>query len=376
MAYNNMVPETLFDMTTGKVFESLDDYDGTAEEMVSLRGLLIARDFPVETGRFTPLDCSKWKRPRYIQFGRWALGVLGEHPEDRPLLTKAHIVRLHALGLGPGISRVYHRFDKMWKFRQAIGTDPGRGYSVSAKWSLDDFKAFARQLSQELGTRPTEEDYQAAFEEERGPSLPAIQLAFGGVGMLNELIGFPNIHAWDKDDFLVWGVRALRANPTGLTRTKIDALSQQKRGPSTSTIVNNFTSLGHFQREVAALYVQEESARTQLIEHYRRLVKRGAVPDFIATDSDEALLANCPRYLLIRALSPGAGRDRIIELLQHDGDEFLQMLGKAFRKPGKEIECIAVKIGVYQEITTPRPSDAQLHVPNKPRQRVKAATSR
>lgn len=218
--------------------------------VIPLQHLLELEELSFDTSEFDRKDCSEWTKEDVRNFGIWVLSVINVDGKSQAL-TRNHITRMYRLGLGPSSTFVRRYYPKMWKLRAEISSPviaaPGR----FEDWTEDDFTDYALRLATKLGRKPTEPDFDKAFEQGKGPSVFLISRLYEGIGELNRIIGYPNIHKWTREDYLNWGVRTLLANKeSGLNRDEINRLSQLKRGPSVSTIFTHFGKLSVFQQLV------------------------------------------------------------------------------------------------------------------------------
>jgi len=173
-------------------------------------------------------------------------------PLHKPRLVRKHMERLHTLGIGPSRQALKNHFGTMGAYGAAAEVRTGKN-TLYGDWPLATYVRYAESLAYQLERKPKESDYKDAHLRGAGPSLLQITQRAGGIRKLNESIGYPDIHEWDTEDYLEWGMRVAKANPGGtLTTRLLNHLSRRERGPSPSTIANKFGSLRVFQREIDA----------------------------------------------------------------------------------------------------------------------------
>lgn len=243
--------------------------------IVSLRDLLMDKEFPYTTHDYVKISGEQWSHDELAQLGTWALRVMQQDGEEAPVLARRHYERLYVLGLGPYMRR-QKAIKTMRELRAAAGSPEGHDPGLYDEWTAADFVKYAAGLSQRLGRRPRKEDYTAAD----GPSARIIHKRFGGVGELNEMIGYPNVRAWEPEDFVSWGVQVMRANPhRNFNYFLLEDLSRIDRGPSESPIYRHFGTFTKFkglvEYEFARQNSLEEEKRIQLLDSFEKLKHSG-----------------------------------------------------------------------------------------------------
>jgi hypothetical protein len=342
--------------------------------IVPLYSIVTAAEFPDDTP-YEKLDSNGWDRERCIAFGKWAVQALDEGPERPPQqhLTREHLRRLHALGLGPPDYYVRSTFKTMAGFREAVGIHPGRERGRYDDWSFPDFAAYAARVERSVGGRPRDADYKSwshAYAD--APGLRTILDRIGGIRALNELIGYPDIKNWDNDDYVRWGVQVLDANDEGcvLTAPLIDILSARKRGPHSSNIDKRF-GVRAFQQMVAE---QRETERAQAAEatkewasYYDLLLKQQRIkaPERAAADGiplpDDKKATIAMRFRVAAQCLPD-----IKESMQATIARSSESLIKLIRQRNTtvtagHIEMVADSLGIFNHLW-PLPPTPGLHV--------------
>lgn len=357
--------EFYFDSRDGSLLVGAEAIDPRLEEagpaVIPLRDLLEMADFP-----FTPQDFDKrlyeqWSHEELAQLGSWALNIIKTDENPRPILARRHLERLYILGLGPNIRR-QHAITTMRALRLAADSPEGHDPGLYDEWSARDFARYALQLSQKLGRRPRKEDYTAAA----GPSARIIHRRFGGVGELNEMIGYPNVRAWQPEDYIQWGSQVMRANPhRPFNYFLIEDLSRLDRGPSEYPIYRRFGTIGNFRELVQAEYDRQQAARSKqksdILARYQKLKTQTAVPAENEFASEDQLLQFVGKFELAKncILSRSDRHELALQLAElplTDMTKKLYRYNQTLRSA--DIETQAVILGV-QEFLWPDESPEQ-----------------
>ena len=324
--------------------------------VVSLGSLLLDKTFDelrFTNGHFVEHDLTS--REDYQAYGAWVLRVINQE-DPRASLTYRHFRRLQQLSVGPSYDGSFSRhFGGFNDFKRTLGAPIGRTRNRYTDWSTADFVAYGNRMAAHIGGKPTIHDHNQAFRKGEGPSEMLIRSRFGTVSAYHEYLGYPDIRSWDKDDFVEWGVRALRANPTtGLTSTVLDTLSSRQRGPSTKSVTNHFGTLSAFQRLIEAGLKQQidsaRQARQSKLEQYRRMLTEGAIAP-LDDDSEERLIQAGASRLVIGACAPDIKDDSKARLAAISPG---QLISKLMRQvPGLTagaIEATAVSLEVFDDL--------------------------
>ena len=338
-------------------------------DIVPLAKLVGGPDFPFDHKSFPGRPTAKeWTTDDYVATGHWALRLVKEVSSDATF-AREHLIRLSQLGLSRGISAFVSRFHSFTEFKGALGQGRSDRYirhRLFDEWTIDHYKTYARGLAAQLKGKPKTEDYKRASQDpdNPGPSFLVITRDVGGIGALNELIGFPDIRSWDEDAYKNWGVRAMRANG-GLSRTVIAQLSRAKRGPSVNAIRNHFTSLGNFQRLVEEAIEREDEERAMgrqlAIERARLLVSGGTLDRTFAEADEDTLLQASARFAVVRACAPDAPPERVRSIIKVPAEDFaIAVRSVAPRLSTAQIEMEAVGVRAYDIIWGSRSNGADL----------------
>ena len=383
--YNDVIramSEFYFDTLEGRLLVGAAAADRCLEQqgpavVVPLGELVTGQAFAYDKESFDRLDCRLWDKADYLAFGAWALALVQpEDDETVPLRTK-HVQRLNMLGLGPSINMLERMFGRLVDFQRELGAPIRHGRSFM-HWGYEDYLQYGRQFAQDLGRKPEEPDYRSAAHDDKGPPLNCIRRHFGSLGEFNEHLGYPNVRAWDKSDYLRWGARAMKANPQRpLGRPLIDTLSRQKRGPSTRSIINHFDSLGAFQF-MAEQYLQQQEEmeaelRAEKLRAYRLRIAKGTLPESFETLDDDELMTAAAKHRVLEFFFPVQSEERRMHILEASGGGFLKRLARA--KPGvslSDIERTIVDLGLFDDIWPFREDAAHLHVPKPASQKIPA----
>jgi hypothetical protein len=318
-------------------------------------------DFSAET-RPDTVGVSEWTPTDYVQHGHWIKALAedrrGSSGPTQPLLSNLEgtLDRLHTLGLGPSDYRVRRRFRTMPLYREACGLPAtnhlNKRQTRFSSWSTSNFVEYARELQRSLdGRLPERPDYAAAAKGGRGPSPTLIGTRVGGLGILRELLGYPNAaRNWDREDYLDWGVRVMEANQrVGFIALLSVVLSKRRQGPSDRTIATHFGGWEMFRLEVLQEQAARQQQRAEKIAGYRSQIAEEKLPPHYAKLTDDKLIAAGARFHLAQRLTrlplkslPGIPRD---------ADEFITLLTSLNPSltPGK-IESEAVLLDVFDDI--------------------------
>lgn len=253
--------EVWFDTRTGEqlvneadVAERLGQSD--PGEVRPLRDVVLSRDFPYERKDFKKYDTSSLDQESVKRYGEWVIGMLSV--DDRYNgLRRSHIERLGMLGVGPGrvAIRNHLAYGTFRDLRDMLG-EPQEEMPHYDQWTRRDYAHYAHDLTVLLARKPTTDDFTFASQEGEGPSPWIMTHRMGTPAQINELNGFPNLHAWKTEEqFVSWGARAIDANHGAqLTARLLTVLSKRERGPSFGMIRDHFGSIGQFQQQARQRY--------------------------------------------------------------------------------------------------------------------------
>lgn len=276
----------------------LSDY---GDAIKPLGELLSQEHFPYVNGQFGSERFTNWTFDDYRQLGNMAINAIRAvaAEDDTLTLRTEHLRRLHVLQLGPYPSSMRYADVAMWQLRESLQLPDEQLTNKFDRWTTDDFVRHAEHVADKVGRRPRRDDYDA----HPGPSAAMIDRKLG-YSELNELIGYPNVRRWDETDYVMWGVRVLRANGSHkLDSHVLNLLASHERGPSAPAISAKFGSLQEFRQQVAQEFERVQLKETTLLEVYEaaRNTLGPVVPD---TDDRTTQLHFVQRYILTRQLLP------------------------------------------------------------------------
>jgi hypothetical protein len=376
------VTEIWFDTRAGDVLvgraAAADRIDEAGPDIVPLPELLTRKDFPYKYGDYERVPNREFTDEDFLAMGRWALSLVQERLGDRQPLSTAHISRLSALGLMPHLVYVGQRFDSFSNFKRQIGSPIRYDRMQYANWSTADFVAYAQSRIDHLGHLPTMGDYQQWFTEGVGPSFRLIEDRLGGLKPLHDLLGYPDISRWEEDDFIDWGVRAMKANKGRLTLITATVLAHRRRGPSPWTIDRDCKSWSRFKQLVTQAYAEEQSQQAEKLDWYAQLFAAGKLPEQLRLVHPNQLAAVVGRYRVICDCVPNLPPARKISLSLGPSSGLIAGIRRyaSAISPGY-IEMIASSKGLYDDIWPLEEYKTYLRVSDEEyeQQRIKFRTS-
>lgn len=332
---------------------------GLDSKIYPLHEVLYNPDLIPEDSELKEIGRSNWPKEDLIPYGQWLLSVIKlANPEAQ--LTETILKNAYKVGLGPGNKAIYGKFDGvLWKFQDAIGESNSYARGRYSEWNTAMFKEYARKVARSVHRKPTTTDYQRWFKKGQGPSSAYIRSRVGGIHILNELVGYPNIHHMTEEDYVTYGVKVTEANPgKKLTRYVFDELSKKKRGPSTRSIVNHFGSLSNFQKLVSEEFELKQLLDADTLDYQanesKALINQGVVP----LQLGEELKTGVPnfvrivaQYRLVDALVPHLSEHDKRELAGRTSSGIINSLTRV--NPGlspADIEVKALALEVFDII--------------------------
>ncbi|MDQ5912927.1 MAG: hypothetical protein QG659_349 [Patescibacteria group bacterium] len=309
-------------------------------------------------------NCDDWTKEDYRRWGKWISGFV-----QSPTPTRADYITAYKLGLGPHPKRIKIRFGSLWNFHDEAELDGGFCRGKYSDWTNRDFLAYGQEVVLKRGgKKPDEATLQRHFVNRRGPSPSLIYTRFGSLRNFHEHLGYPNIHSWDKDDYIDYGIKVAEANDIPRpSRTVFDKLSKNKRGASARSIINHFGKLSDFQdtveqeRHRRAVIQQQESYEKALARW--DMILAGNIPSkLFAHDGPHdvsSFVQQTSRYLLVEHSLPREypEAEKIAVALKQPRYiiRALQLRGSALS--AGEMEVWASTNGLFDEIW---PDDAHL----------------
>ncbi|MEX1995355.1 MAG: hypothetical protein WD887_01090 [Candidatus Saccharimonadales bacterium] len=277
---------------------------------------------------------------------------------------------------------------------EIVGLNQGRPNYLSRglydDWSIQDILSHLTKVSVELGRKPTKADLWQRINvegrDEPSPRFISTRVPFRGA---LELIGYPNVHSWERYDYAHWGVKYLQANDGNLfTASSIDYLSRLKRGPSTAQCINVFGRINNYktvswnayQEDIRDAQKQKET-RLQLIEDG---LAGGTLPNalFDGAQSQDEMIALLAKYQVAKSVHPMLEDASLVkDCKTAAGQSFIGSLRKRDEYHGTltagDIESAALSLGVYDDIWPRDKSHLdKLRVPNEFMEPKKLALSR
>lgn len=344
-----------------------------SHDVVRLIDILEAEDFPFGPYQYAKLDEASWEPRDYYNYGQWVLNLICKDEEKAKPLAQEHLVRLHRLGIGPHFRRVLkHNQAKYFsELRQNLGSPPHERKGEHAYWTTRDFIRYAEALAAELGRRPRAQDYDEVAAKRGGPTSKIIQTHVpGGVGVLSELIGYPNTRQWGAEECIDWGARVMAANEgRRLTSVMAIILAKRERGPSDTSIRKKCGSWKTFaegaEEEFRRMQGEEQAAREVKLMRYGQMLCNGTLPSsFVALKKEKDLFRAAGKFLVAGNVAPyGLSDSKKIELATASAERFIRILIEKFpHLTAGKIEIIALSLGVFDDIWPP-PSNRHLYVP-------------
>ncbi len=225
-----------------------------------------------------------------------------------------------------------------------------------ADWGIDRFIDYASGVIEDLGHVPTVKDYQSLFEQQQGPSFSLIERRVGGIKELHDHLGYPNIQEWDRDDFILWGVKVMRANPDkDFSIFMPQILSAKHRGPSLWSIYTKCCKWREFRQEVMSAYSREEQLKLARLNRYKQKVTSGKFPTEFADLDDRALLPVAARYELLVVCAPTmpAAYNKSLAL-EHSVSLISKVRHVSPSLSAGDIEMVAASQGGFDDIWPPK----------------------
>lgn len=281
-------------------------------DVLDLAELILNKATSNQLNDLEPLDCNEWVKEDYRAYGRWLRNLIYEYDSTFDTPTDSIYQRAFELGVGPEPRRINRRFGPLWKFHDELEFPGNYSRGKYDDWTTRDFVEYGKSVIVGLGGRkPVEADFQRWFKKRRGPSPALLRDRIGGIGRLQELLGFPYIADWTEDDYIEYGIKVVLANKNkNITRDIFDALSKLKRGPSTRTIVNHFGMLSKYKEVI--LREAEVADDLDYIETKRKIIERnillekGVLPmellEDIDTEDKKTFLRHTATYILVDKL--------------------------------------------------------------------------
>jgi hypothetical protein len=179
----------------------------------------------------------------------------------------------------------------------------------------------------------------------------------GGISALNELIGYPNIKAWDNEAFVIWGADVTLANLTigELTQKFVDQFALQDKGPSQKTIYNRFGSFGAYNNLVLQELRQREKHKTKVLTKIKCVLSQDGLLGQLDDFNDQEVLMIGGKYLLAKIILNKYGYKSLPESLliisRNSEKQFIKELKQLCKKiSNQDIEHTALELDVFDYV--------------------------
>jgi hypothetical protein len=341
-------------------------------EVVPLAGLLETKEFPFAARDIAPKQREwtkfKWTRDDVKVYGKWVLAFVREHTA-RNLVREQDFTRLDILAVGAPRKRTRRNFEGTTDLKRTIGS-PTKHRKEYSNWARNNLYAYAERLLAGIVEREgqprklTMQDFTAAYEAEKGPSVAVIE-KFGGVRGANEHLGYPDIRQWEETDYIAWGARFFRVNgEVGDLRPILDCLSSQGRGPSPRSVIRHCGSSIAFRYKSLRELERQETEKQQRREIAYRMVAEGRLPQELLEGSEEELLWEAARERLIDYYHDDLVLQNLHVIEAAKTPEMLVRLVSKYSRakitPG-DVESTVSMLGLYDDLWG-RPDDSYLRV--------------
>lgn len=353
--------EFAFDPLTGSMLvgqKAMDLHLQRGGTFLPLPGLITARYFPYESQEFVHHP-RRWSSEELISHGRWTLSLVQKVDASLTLRT-GHLQRVAALGLGPGKATIQRGFGVFRNFQRQVGAQVRNTGGQYLKWGRNDFFAYATDLHEEVAKREgaprklTPADIYDRYVAERGPSENDIKKRGGGISNLNDFLGYPDVRRWDRDDFIAWGARLLRANGGWINDIKfaLNTLSPLKRGPSDAAVQRNVGRLTVFRGEAAQELARQEAARRNRLDWCQQMITKGELDETLV-DQPAVLLREGAKLRIWQHFERHlSNKTRQVTLRTKDSDSFIRSVARAgppWLTPGR-VEQAAIVLDLYDDL--------------------------
>lgn len=298
-------------------------------------------------------------------YGAWLLKIMRSQDQDAVVSSNV-LRRAHNLGLGIGADPIGRHFGTLHELRSRIDVPhfaPDRTY---AHWTLENFVENASNLAASIKWRkPEVSDYREWARLGNGPGPSMIRALFrGGVTYINSSVGFPNIRAFEYEDFIDWGVRfMLTNNGKSIDTAVLMALSKRSCGPSEALIYKHFGAIPKFASIVNDNYrseTAEKNAHTaDLLASFDELRPFSRIG--VESWGEERKKKFVAKLLLAKRCLPLAPRNKIESIATNSSAEFCRQISQT--NPGlsnAHIELIADGMGLFDDIWPPYPNDNKI----------------
>jgi hypothetical protein len=326
------------------------------------------------------LDVDAWEIPDYVTYGKVLVRLVRAYNvenDETALLRARTLNRAYYLGLGPHLKRFTapDRFGSLWNFHQEIDYHPKYKRGQFDSWSHNQLLKHVDSVFKATRFGKDQPIAAALDEKARSETVPSSKIIRRRIGTVQEvldLLGYPDISKWERDDYIDFGVKVMRANAGQIPkRHHFDYLSSQRRGPSTRTIFNHFGKLSYYQKLIKDAYdidqMQRARERAATLTAIHAETEAGTLPKYVLmkVTNEKTQIARYSRHKVIEKVAPELPiEDKIVLIATHDGDTFSSQLHIAEPSVSlAEIEVTASILGVFDVIWQLEANLRHLRVP-------------
>lgn len=354
-----------FDLSEGVLLIGTEAKDyhleagGNPADVAPLPQVLLDDSFVIPADRYPKTSFSDWNREDDITYAHFLHQIAVESGQR---ITKDIITKAGYLGIGPRIKHFTGaaRYGNLSNFYTEAGLHDTHQVGRFRHWSRADYVAYIKNIAAEIGGRPSQDILWARQQSgvDTGPSPYDIRQAIGSTNLLLELAGFPNIHSWDEQDFIDWGVKFMLANNGILpTASRVQKLSLLKKGPSARVIQNRFVLFSTYKERVAEAYARECAFRQARSAAFIEEILSGIGNDLFPSDlfenapSVEAEIQILSKFKVVEKLLGDLTDSQKVELARKPPQNFIAGI-QNYRPTlsAGEIEEVALRLDVTDEI--------------------------
>lgn len=337
---------------------------GGITDLRSLRALMLDPDLNVSGYKFEPKSYKQWEVQDYINYGHWLVNLIRkpDNPEAK-ILNEEILARASNLGIGPGPRKIMVATPgrRLTGFYQELKIQNVHRIREFDDWSQYDFAAYIRRVGKESGRRPTAKDLRRRnLRNKRNPHPHLIAEKCGGISGVMEYAGYVIVSRWEKQEFIDWGVKFMRANNGQLpVQRKIDYLSKKGVAPGYTSIYKRFQGLNAFQKIVIKEYYEHLKEQTRdrelLLRQLEDNLANGSLPASLLQDiaSDDERIKTFAKYEVAKQLGAGMEEETMVKISRGQNDD--RGFVASIRRHNDaisigEIESTAMALGVFSEI--------------------------
>lgn len=365
--------ETFFDTATGEVLLGAAAYEERVMQVGplavrSLPEILHADEFSYHRRDFVPgFKNRSFTREECLDMGHWLLQLLRQTDGAVERPSEKDIERFYHLGLGPSKAQLRRAslFGSVRDFQTALGVAPR--WTAYTRWSTDDIIRYGARVAKQSDDPVETAVFEDRYTKHTGPSTVLIRRRMGGLRRFYEHLGKPNIHEWDRSDYVSWGVDVMHANEGRFHWGMPIYLAKQQRGPGTKAITTKFGKMSAFIGEIEQAYTEivesHQATRAQKLAEYRHDISTGALPPELDNVDDEAFLVHAAAYQLCKALLPRTTAVDVVSFSRVKPDELTDVLNK--KKFSQDTILRYAMEHAIDDILWPIQPDTALRVPQE-----------